>query len=126
MTRRRRSRMPNPFGTTEEYNARMEKLSKPNYDTRYDKVRREITRNDDMFVRSIYAERDRLNDLETGIDDPWEVDHIRPLAQGGLHVYENLRLLRASKNCDDMSRPEWKIDMILKLVAYNRRQGYIS
>ncbi len=79
----------------------------------------------DMFIRHLYAERDRLNVLEQS-DDPWEVDHIRPLSKGGRHVYENLRLLRASKNCDDPDRTDDEIEFAIKLVAFNRKQGYVS
>jgi len=126
MTHRRRYTTMDQGGTTEEYNARLEKWNNPNYNTRYAKARYEVTCHDDLFIRSVYAERDRLNDLEPKSTDPWEVDHIRPLVQGGLHVYENLRLLRASKNCDDQGRDEFRIDIILRIVAFNRTKGFIS
>lgn len=110
----------NPFGSTEEYNARLEKRNNPNYKTRDNRRRSAATRNTDVWIESLYKERDRLNRLPENKDDPWEVDHIRPLSQGGEHRYENLRLLRASRNCDDQDRSEERIKLLLEIVRRER------
>ena len=50
-------------------------------------------------IDAIYRERDRLNETER--DDPWEVDHYYPILGKdvtGLHVPDNLRLMRRSEN----------------------------
>jgi hypothetical protein len=54
---------------------------------------------DQTAIDEIYAERDRLNaDVAS---DPFQVDHIYPILGKdvcGLHVAENLRIIRASEN----------------------------
>lgn len=46
-------------------------------------------------IRAIYQRRDDLNEW-TGLR--FEVDHILPLAKGGLHHPNNLQLLKAAEN----------------------------
>lgn len=126
MTRRYRQRRINPFLPTEEYNKAVERRNNPTKQDIARKNRYEVTVQDDMFIRALYAECSRLNSLEPVNDDPWEVDHIRPIWQDGRHVYENLRLLRRSKNRNRTERSDDLIDAITRIVAANRRQGYIS
>jgi 5-methylcytosine-specific restriction endonuclease McrA len=47
------------------------------------------------IIKSIYEECRRLS-VETGI--PHEVDHIIPIAKGGLHHQDNLQILTMSEN----------------------------
>jgi len=126
MTRRYRQRRINPFLPTEEYNKAVERRNNPTAKDKARKARYEATVHTDMRIIALYKERDRLNALEPMNLDPLEVDHIRPLCMGGQHVYENLRLLRASQNCNESYRTEERIRFLTMLVALNRKQGYIS
>ena len=54
-----------------------------------------LTEEEDAQVRELYAERDRLTQ-ETGIQH--HVDHIKPLAKGGIHHPDNLQVLTATEN----------------------------
>ena len=47
-------------------------------------------------IQKIYAERDRRNQAAGFI--MYHVDHVTPLAKGGLHHPENLQLLTAGEN----------------------------
>ncbi len=47
------------------------------------------------IIKSIYEECRRLS-VETGV--PHEVDHIIPIAKGGLHHQDNLQILTMSEN----------------------------
>jgi 5-methylcytosine-specific restriction endonuclease McrA len=47
------------------------------------------------MIRKIYSECRRIS-LETGI--PHEVDHIIPIAEGGLHHQDNLQIITMSEN----------------------------
>jgi len=59
-------------------------------------VRNQLPKNADLdIIRSIYEECRRLS-VETGI--PHEVDHIIPIAKGGLHHQDNLQILTMTEN----------------------------
>jgi 5-methylcytosine-specific restriction endonuclease McrA len=78
--------------------------AKKNHDKESARVMRRIARKlaqtpsdaDFAAIRAFYTERDRLT-RETGIKH--EVDHIVPLAKGGLHHQDNLQILTKSENC---------------------------
>ena len=53
-------------------------------------------------IQKIYEERDRRNQMAGFIK--YHVDHITPLAKGGLHHPENLQLISASENVRKGSR----------------------
>lgn len=47
-------------------------------------------------ILAIYAKSRALTELS---GEPYQVDHIEPLAKGGLHHPDNLQILRRSDNC---------------------------
>jgi len=51
------------------------------------------------------AEQARINEIYKSADDSQDVDHIRPLANGGLHVSNNLRPLDSRQNRSEGNRP---------------------
>lgn len=55
----------------------------------------DLTPEDAAMMRDLFLERDRLT-KETGVQ--WHVDHICPLAKGGVHHPCNLRLMRGDEN----------------------------
>ena len=58
---------------------------------------------DDKKILKFYEEAQRLT-KETGI--PHQVDHIKPLAKGGLHHQDNLQVLTAKENRDKSDKYE--------------------
>jgi 5-methylcytosine-specific restriction endonuclease McrA len=56
----------------------------------------ELSTEEEELIRQIYEQRDRLNQKAGSIHH--HVDHIIPLAKGGLHHPDNLRLLTAAEN----------------------------
>lgn len=113
------------LGTTEEYNARLERKWKreqaagasTNKSARGQQIQ-DITSKDWLHQAQITAlmrDIDAMNAQEGYSSDPWTLDHIRPICQGGLHRIENLRPLRLSKNMAEHTRTEQEIDTITKL-----------
>jgi 5-methylcytosine-specific restriction endonuclease McrA len=56
----------------------------------------ELSAEEQEMIRQIYEQRDRLNQEAGSIH--YHVDHIIPLAKGGLHHPGNLRLITATEN----------------------------
>lgn len=113
------------LGTTEEYNARLERKWKreaaagasTNKNAR-DRHIQDTTSKDWLRQAQIVAlmrDIDAMNAQEGYSSDPWTLDHIRPVCQGGLHRIENLRPLRLSRNQSEQRRTEKEIEQITKL-----------
>ena len=120
-----RRKRPNAFASTEEYNRQVKQIEEQAWKRRSpSEIRRRFMKtagNTDYRIVALYRERDALNSLPENQDDPWEIDHIRPIAQGGEHRYENLRLLRKSKNHVGEFRSEERIALLLQIVADMQR-----
>lgn len=124
-SRRRFSSSPfgvDPWGTTAEFESRIKRKvmkefglapERSKYQQLLINAKRAAPK--DWRVDALYADRDRFNREEpTAKNDPFEVDHIRPLHQGGEHTRENLRIIRRSKNCEyPQTRSEEEIKVLL-------------
>ena len=51
------------------------------------------------------AEKTRIDEIYASANDSQDIDHIRPLANGGLHVSNNLRPLDSKQNRSEGNRP---------------------
>lgn len=112
----------NRFGTKEEYLARKLKFEKrqarrfhiePDQTPQERRQEREAIGAPGLGMLALEAKRDRLNKIDpTARDDPWTIDHIRPLSQGGLTVRDNCRIIRKSQNTRE-TRTEEKIAQLL-------------
>jgi len=72
----------------------------------------------DYRVKRLYRQCAEFNYWNPS-NDPAEIDHIRPIAQGGEHVFENLRAIRRSVNQrDGAHRSEELIATLLKLNEF--------
>jgi len=67
---------------------RLRKLGKP--DIKWE----DYSKSDQMKLNTIYRNRDERN----AISGTWEVDHIIPLKDGGLHTPDNLQVVTAQFN----------------------------
>jgi len=114
-----------PWGTTEEFNARLEKkalkkqgvsLAKDEYQKRLQEAKAISPNPGDYRIEALYKECKRLNASDpTAVEDPYTVDHIRLIIQGGLHTRENMRIIRASKNTGERRSEE----EIIRLTRLN-------
>ena len=48
------------------------------------------------MINNLYQEKNRLNTMAGFIK--FHVDHIQPLSKGGLHKFNNLRIITANEN----------------------------
>mgnify|MGYP001371783613 CR=1 FL=1 len=121
----KRKRVMSRMGSTEEYEKRLARWNNPS--------KRTIALQEapkDNRVQQLYAECQRLNKEDkypylpgTDIEDPYEVDHIKPIAQGGLHVFDNLRIIRRHKNHCISERPPEEIQQSTEIQRLARKGG---
>lgn len=111
----------NNWGTTEEYEARLDKRMNPQA-PKGTKQRRAAALAPSvpcLKCKALYKQCQYMNDTDpTAEHDPWQVDHIRSPHIGGLTVRENLRIIRRSQNIREGIRTE---EEITKLLAANHK-----
>lgn len=111
-------RKMNMFGSTEDFIARQDRWARRPVDS-IETRRRAIMRNSlDPKVTTLYEYVTRWNAQHS--TDRWiSVDHIRPVNQGGEHMFGNLRLIPLHVNVNEF-RLEATIQDIIARVAAGR------
>jgi len=101
------------MGSTEEYNKRLQRAAQRGMSTSG-----RAPNPDAAEIDKLIATKHYLNAHTPGrADDPLELDHIRPVKQGGKFTRLNLRLLPRSKNRDKRHRGEREIRELTLLNA---------
>lgn len=121
LKRRRRVSKLNMWGSTEEFNRNKAKHEAALSGYAQKRRTQELSVSGGIPMLMLEVKRDQRNARERGSpasQDPWTIDCIRPICQGGAYVYENCRLLRRSKNISQAYRTEEEIEYLRLYKKY--------